>query len=536
MAAEQKAEKKKSGIVKRIFKWISLGLLALLLIASIIFQAPWKVITLLVIILLACTVLPKTLRKWFWLSAGAVVIALITWVFLPEDNKCWRPYTFDEELAALEAKYAIPDSENAADIYDKLLEDYDPNAVRPDCLDPNLDNLTRREPWSSRDYPELAKWLQEHQDTIAALMQVCRKDKCHFPIPANQADLSQTMKRLSPTRRWAFLLVRAANNDLGEDRIEQALEKQMAVLQMAKHQFQQSTVIEMLVGKAIEALALGQFKRFIVTDDAAEKHISVIEEAVADIKHNWSSDLPRILECEKLMTKNMLCSMLYEVNAKGKTRLIRDTRAAIKAQSPEDIPPQPYWRKKLTKVGSIFGWFFVPSTPQKAGRIIDASYDRLYTMADPDFDWQKEPEKFPLTSVKFNYRFTAEMMVNILEPDYYRVHDLYLRSIAEQRGTLIIIALRSYKNENGRWPETLEDIKALAPAEILVDPINGNSFMYKLTEENFSLYSKGKNNINEGGEGDRCGYKETGADDWLIWPRTSRSCKTKEEKANAEQQ
>ena len=38
---EQQAEKKKRGIIKRIFKWIGLGILSILLIASFIFQAPW---------------------------------------------------------------------------------------------------------------------------------------------------------------------------------------------------------------------------------------------------------------------------------------------------------------------------------------------------------------------------------------------------------------------------------------------------------------------------------------------------------------
>jgi len=85
--AEESREKKKSGLLKRIFKWIGLGLLTLLLIAAIIFQASWKSITLLVIILAGCTVLPKAVRKWFWLTTGVVVIALVIWVFLPEDDE-----------------------------------------------------------------------------------------------------------------------------------------------------------------------------------------------------------------------------------------------------------------------------------------------------------------------------------------------------------------------------------------------------------------------------------------------------------------
>ncbi|MHC4654485.1 MAG: hypothetical protein ACYS91_05630, partial [Planctomycetota bacterium] len=97
--AEQKDKKKKPGI----YKWIGLTLLAILIILALFFQAPWKVTAFLLIVLAVCTVLPKPARKWFWLSVAAIVVLLIIWVFLPEDNEGWRPYTFDEELAAIEA-------------------------------------------------------------------------------------------------------------------------------------------------------------------------------------------------------------------------------------------------------------------------------------------------------------------------------------------------------------------------------------------------------------------------------------------------
>ena len=100
---KQQTEKKKPGIYRRIVKWIGLLAISFLIILALIFQAPWKVIALLLIILAACTVLPKPYRKWFWLSAAAVVAVLIIWVFLPDDSEGWQPYTFDEELAALEA-------------------------------------------------------------------------------------------------------------------------------------------------------------------------------------------------------------------------------------------------------------------------------------------------------------------------------------------------------------------------------------------------------------------------------------------------
>ncbi|GAH89077.1 unnamed protein product, partial [marine sediment metagenome] len=120
---------------------------------------------------------------------------------------------------------------------------------------------------------------------------------------------------------------------------------------------------------------------------------------------------------------------------------------------------------------------------------------------------------------------------------YYKIHDLYLRFMADRNGARLLIALRRYKNKNAHWPKSLDDIKSIVPAETLVDPINNGSFVYKLTEENFTLYSKGKNNIDENGQ--RTGRKfdlktkqfvGKEKDDQLIWPPKTR--KTKEENAD----
>ena len=107
----------KTGRIKKGVKYIILSLLTLLILISLTFEAPKKIVILFVIILAAFTALPKRYRKWFWLTAGSVALILIIWIFLPENNKDWRPYTFDDEIALHEEKYAIPDEENAAVIY-----------------------------------------------------------------------------------------------------------------------------------------------------------------------------------------------------------------------------------------------------------------------------------------------------------------------------------------------------------------------------------------------------------------------------------
>ena len=520
--------KKRPHLASRIVRWMWIGLLSLSLTAGLFFQAPWKVTTLVLVFLLVATILPRVYRKWFWVGVGGVVAAIIIWVFLPEETEGWRTYTFDKELAALEAKYAIPDEENAAVIYNQLLEDYNKATFEPNFIDPNLEDLIREEPWSSKGHPEATQWLQQHENTIAKLIEASKIEECRFPINADVVGISDTLDRLGPMRRWAKLLISAANNDMAEGRINQALEKYIAALQIGKHQNQQPSLIDFLVGAGLEMLSTNQLNRFVIMGDVTEKHLSVIEKALADIKHDWSYDFPKFFEYEKLMHKNFW-GIFYGVSPEGKIRLNPGVaKRAMMAQLPEDIKDKfviTYWHERLMKASTILYWFYMPSTPQKAGEIIDTKYETIYAMANPDYDWRKGMEK-PTKMLRLNYQYFVEQLAEMLEPAYYSIHNTYLRHIAQLRGSRLIVALRRYKNKNGNWPVSLDDMRFLASEEIFVDPINGGSFIYKLTDENFTLYSKGKNNIDENGK-----YKDE-ADDWQIWP--TRGAKRKAEKENTD--
>ncbi len=560
--AEQKQEKKKLSLVRKILRWVLSGLLALLLIAALVFQAPWKVITLLLIILAACTISPKWARKWFWLSAGTIVIALIIWVFLPEDDEGWRPYTFDEELAALQAKYAVPDEENAALIYDKLFETMNWDQNEPEFFLQSSPS-SKDEPWLSKDHPEMAEWLRGHQSTIEKLLRAAEKDKCHFPIYADPWSFGQYMERLPEMRRCAFLLVSAGNNYIAEGQIDAGLEKYFCIIRMADHLYQQATMIDLLTGFGIEGLALTQLNRFVKEGKASREKLELIADSIKGPENNWCSDLIRALEYEKLFTKNTFCNLAYQVNPQGKIRLSRDPYAGMREQSqdelkaseiqdPEDLVAlerilhPTYLQRKLMKANTILNWLFMPYTPQKAGEIIDAGFEKHYAMAQRDFDWSKQPHKSdsPLRRAnwdrfRFDFKYFARVTADMLEESYYGIHDVYLKTLSLRRGSRLLITIRQYKNENGHWPESLEEVESLAPAEIFVDPMNGSSFVYKLTADNFTLYSKGKNNIDEAGEyeiewaDDYSGYKVK-EDDQLIWP--PKRHKTEKENIDAEQQ
>ncbi|MCP4612289.1 MAG: hypothetical protein GY845_26635 [Planctomycetes bacterium] len=529
---EQQSENKKPGLFWRIFKWIGLSFLLLLLIAAIIFQAQWKIISLLAIVLAACTILPKPFRKLFWLSAGVVVIALIIWIFLPEDNEGWQPYTFDKELAALQAKYTVPDEENAALIYNELFETFDIHSNEPEFFVYSKPS-SKDAPWLSKDHPETAQWIKGHQDTIEKLLQAAKKDKCMFlPLNADLFSAGEYIKRLPEMRKCAFLLLSAANNDTAEGRIGDALEKCFCTIQMAKHLYQQPTIIQQFLACAIERMALKQLNRFVIEGQPRPEQLQLIANSTIGVENNWAAVWPRILDFEKLYAKNMLCSIAYEVNPKGKTRLTRDLAALWRKQDPQKFPPLTYSQRKLFKAKTIPGWFIKPSSPEKVAKIFDAGYEKYYTIAASDFDWAIEPNQWDsfftfITSsfsrrARFNYKYLIQNSVDISEGSYYKHYELFLKNLALRRGSRLLIDIKRYHTQHGTWPESLDEIKSLAPAEAFHDPTGNDAFVYALDGDGFRFYSKGINRIDQGGRRSYVLTSDKNQDDIAIWPLPKR--------------
>jgi hypothetical protein len=332
-------------------------------------------------------------------------------------------------LAAIEAAMAMPNEQNAALIYDRLVEEYAGVSMPRAFLDYATDRKTMNEPWLAEDHPELAGRIKELGLLIAELLKAGRQRQCSFPITGYPKRLLARMDRLSCMRDWARLLVRSGNNDIAEGRIEAGLEKYLALLQIAGHLRQQPVLIDNLVGNAVEALALGPIRCFVLEGPCGQVHAAAIEAALPPLKSDWDGYSSKMLEVERLWARTE--------------------------------------RRSLLK------------------------YVLSFRRDDDDL---------------------------VVE----RVKELYLRLLADRRGTRIILALRHHKDSTGRWPETLDEIRGPVPPEAQVDPSNGGAFVYRLTEDGFTLHSRGENDIDEDGR------RRSGADDWQIWPPYTRTVAQKE--------
>lgn len=77
---------------------------------------------------------------------------------------------------------------------------------------------------------------------------------------------------------------------------------------------------------------------------------------------------------------------------------------------------------------------------------------------------------------------------------------LYHKTRAQTEALIAILAVLRFKVDSGRFPETLDELVSAGYLQsIPMDPYSSGPLVYKLTEDNFELYSIGKDFLDDGG-------------------------------------
>lgn len=233
-----------------------------------------------------------------------VVVAIVALVAIAILGLWFSGYlkSADERLAEMEAARAIPEAQNAAIIYDKLLRD--PRAASlwdspPNVMmDPNFRGVFDK-PWRAEDYPEVAAWIIERQYLIDALSETSKLKKCRFQI---RIDLTAPSVSYGSIRMfaWASLLRLAANNDLAEGRFDQAIVKWQSALQMASHLRQQPLLADHVQASNIAKSVFESMAPFVVAGDSTEAHLQLIEAISLPPAEPWKRYIERIRAVDNL--------------------------------------------------------------------------------------------------------------------------------------------------------------------------------------------------------------------------------------------
>ena len=236
----------------------------------------------------------------FWLTvfvvAPAVILGGLAWKAI-----LLRFRSAGAQLAAIEAARAIPESEDAGTAYVRLASEYLPLPQYPRVADNNTLLRTVREPWLSRDHTELAAWIDERQDLMSKLLDISELEQCRLPIPSDIRQTSYFTNPIRQMRGWSYLLVRSANMDVAEGRIDAAIEKYRCVLRMGAHLRQQSTLDSYNGGAVMQYQHVRPVKQLVIEKELTDEQLTVIEAAVLAADESWKTHLKRMVRVQMLL-------------------------------------------------------------------------------------------------------------------------------------------------------------------------------------------------------------------------------------------
>ena len=264
------------------------------------------------------------------------------------------------------------------------------------------------------------------------------------------------------------------------------------LLAMARIIASQTTLIDYLVGTAIESLALAEVRKDLAAgliDDPA-----AIDRLLAAIDRQQLPTSAHALEAERMFTLDVI-QRVYTDNGKGDGRLILTEVAGHPVLGPSLSSPG------IAKYGisNAAGFVF----PSRARTVADLNrlFDPLIADAGTpaylrtsEFSADHFVESFP----------RLQLVLRAFAPALggFRQTADDARTIAA--GTRLLLRLERHRLRTGAAPASLADLAAADPAADLIDPMTGEPFLYaRLTDDPhgrpYLLYAAGADGRDDGG-------------------------------------
>lgn len=505
------AEKEKSSLFWRIIKWTGLSFLILLLLASILFQAQWKVATLPLAILLTSIVLLKHKRKYFWLSVGILAIPYISHItlffsgkpnvtvdYVAQYNKLLRPVD-DESL-------------DAASLYEEAAEKF---KEIPEGFSRSF--LTRYSDLSTENKEIISSWVSQNEEVLKLVKKGVERPYylgtyeknanrylySYYPAPKFSARYQ--LKDISRCLQWR------AKINAAKDEYEMAFGDLLTCYSLGQQVRRNPVVLNHLLGIALEG-GTARIIRQILDEYRIESNMLVNLQANLKENNLRESFVPA-LTGEKLEVYDRIQQGFTDDGRGGGHVYLGDYIAGARKSLSENF------FKGITEID--FTWplwaIFLHPDKKECLEMTEQFFGLCEEIA------QKNPGQVHAEGIDLEKKVTKMVRWNI--PLMYthpqslrRAWELTYEIEGEIKGTLVVIAALRYEQDKGKWPPSLEElVRAGYIDEAPIDPYSTEPLVYELKDDGFILYSVGMDFEDDGGKVNKKNgwYGEA---DRIIWP------------------
>ncbi len=418
---------------------------------------------------------------WFLTGKPNVTVNYIT-----ELNRIVRPVADESQNAASFYHKAVKSIEN---IFENMSED--------------MRELLGKRPreFTDDDAKRVGKWLDDNKETLDLIIKGSQKPyywEQYGTTNDTGEMLSILMPNLSSFRRLAYALRSRAWVNAEKGRYEDAFSDLICCYKFGQHLRGDKTLIEQLVGIAIEASSVHTIRYILERhqlDSSKLKTLQInLENAISEEKFTVS------FKAEKLCMRDEL-QRCFTAGENG--HLIPKRITMLKSLKPGPRP-QNYLEEFLYVFSDLdilkkvtYMIFLHPNRQEtlEAANYLYDYYERLSEKSAAQVN--AEADEIDKIVEKL---FEENLFMAILSPALRRVIDISHRLPADLNSIFAIVAILRYKQDKGDYPDTLEEMVTSGYLKQLpMDSFSDKPLVYKKTAEGFLLYSVGMNFKDDGG-------------------------------------
>jgi hypothetical protein len=370
--------------------------------------------------------------------------------------------------------------------------------------------------WLPVDEPELLGWLKANERPIQTLIEATRRPQYYNPIVPRESEdgrgmlINSLLPNVQKCRELAQALCCRAMLRTGEGKLDDAWADLMACRRLARLLVRGGTLIESLVGIAIEAIGDRAIAVFLSQEKLdSTKLLACLKELQAVPGRTSVAD-------NLDLTERFVCLDIVIFIARGTMDLdsLDGFSGPKKKKSffEKTFKRSVNWDPALKYINDVYNRCVAGSRLTDRAARTQASAELELEIAA-----NKPDEASLATSLALGPsergRQIGYMIAALLLPAFDKVQSAFDRNVQFDRNTQLALALAAYRADNGNYPTKLEDLAPKYIAAIPDDLFSGKPLIYRQIGKGYLLYSVGANGIDDDGKGV---YDEPKGDDIVV--------------------
>eukprot|EP00913_Durusdinium_trenchii_P008998 g8464.t1 len=383
-------------------------------------------------------------------------------------------------------------------------------------------------PWSRKELPKLAAWLEYNQRAIGQLhVAVSRKEFFHPLVtgsddPESELLLAALMPFVQESRSFARALSARALLAVHEGRIDDARKDLLAGHRLARLIGKGQTLIEALVGMAIESMTCQTAVLMLQTGRLTDRQLQTYQQELAQLPP-MSPIREKINIAERFMALDAACyasrqgqkslRFIQQLSRNDIPAMIRDaepTPVAFfpnrKVAAPKELTDFVDWSAVLKAINTEYDRMYADAGRKRFVDRLNAQKAHLEHLQSLKATVKKQLVQLSQTlrtTGKVDREAATKLLGNILiallAPATSQATRAEDRSHSRLQLLGVAVALERYRVANGRFPDSLKSITPRFIKSIPADRYTEKPLTYRRTQSGYLLYCVGRNRKDDGG-------------------------------------